>query len=151
MGQLTYDRQPIGYEGDLADTSTSIIDSAACEGDLPFAKAVTVGSVAGTCKLASDTGDVIIGVSKRDLTAINADDGSGAKYKDKDSVSIINFGRVLAAPIVDVSENDAVWFVHLTGKFSNVVGAADTLATLIPNWKWKSTVVADALAILEVR
>ncbi|WP_457967634.1 hypothetical protein M1D68_15940 [Pseudomonas sp. R4-84] len=105
---------------------------------------------------AASTADQFIGVVKRELNrAYATNEVFGAVAKRDMSVETV-------APIwvharVAVTKDDPVYLVvgdgtgTNQGQFSNEVGAAATLAVLIPNAKWVSTAGAGVLAKISLK
>lgn len=92
-----------------------------------------------------------VGIVKRELNrAYTVADivGAVAKY----DMTVENVGPIWVTARVAVAKDDPVYMVigdgtgTNQGQFSNVVGAASTLAVLIPNAKWVSSAASGALA-----
>jgi hypothetical protein len=97
-----------------------------------------IGVVKRELNRAYATGDVVGAVAKRDM-------------------SVETTAPIWVTARVAVTKDDPVYLVvgdgtgTNQGQFSNVVGAAATLAVLIPNAKWVSTAGAGVLAKISLK
>lgn len=112
---------------------------------------VSDGDDGAKLPVAASTAANFIGVIKRELNrAYTATDvvGAVAKY----SMTVVTSGEIWVTARVAVVKDDPVYVVVADGtstnhgQFSNVVGAAGTLAVLVPDAKWASSAGAGALA-----
>ena len=101
--------------------------------------------------VAASTAANFIGVVKRELNrAYTATDVFGAVAKR--DMTVETMASIWVTARVAVAKDDPVYLVvgdgtgTNQGQFSNVIGAAATLAVLIPGAKWVSTAGAGALA-----
>lgn len=112
---------------------------------------VTSGDDGCTLPVAASTAAKFIGVAIRELSrAYTSSEVFGATTKR--DATIRTDGAVWVTARVAVVKDDPVYLVvgdgtgTNQGQFSNVVGAAATLAVLIPDAKWTTSAGAGALA-----
>lgn len=112
---------------------------------------VSDGDNAAQLPAAADTANLFNGVVMRELNRALADGDTFGAPDDRD-MSVITEGVVWVKANLAVTKDDPVWLIisdgtgTVQGEFSNVVGAAATLAVLIPNAKWVSSAGTGALA-----
>jgi hypothetical protein len=149
----------VAYAGMVADGELSNAVSKVNKGTVNIAYGLGVVSDGDDgAKLPVDTSTAanFIGVVKRELNrAYATGDVFGAVAKRDMSVETVAATWVTAR--VAVTKDDPVYLVvgdgtgTNQGQFSNVVGAAATLAVLIPNAKWVSSAGAGALAKISLK
>lgn len=112
---------------------------------------VTDGDDGAKLPVAASTAAQFIGVVKRELNrAYTASETFGAQAKR--DLTVRTSGVIWVTARVAVAKDDPVYLVvgdgtgTNQGQFSNVIGAAATLAVLIPDAKWVSSAGAGALA-----
>ena len=112
---------------------------------------VTDGDDGAKLPVSTSTAANFIGVIKRELNrAYTATDVVGAVAKR--DMTVVTSGEIWVTARVAVAKDDPVWVVigdgtgTNQGQFSNVVGAAATLAVQVPDAKWTSSAGAGALA-----
>lgn len=112
---------------------------------------VTDGDDGAKLPVAGSTAAQFIGVVRRELNrAYTATEVVGAQAKR--DMTVMTSGEIWVTARVAVAKDDPVYVVigdgtgTNQGQFSNVVGAAATLAVLVPDAKWTSTAGAGALA-----
>lgn len=105
--------------------------------------------------VAASTAPKFIGVVVRELNRAYQDGAFFGAPPDRD-MTVRTVGPIYVRPLVAVAVDDPVYLIvgdgtgTNQGKFSNVVGAAATLAVLIPNAKWTTAATAGALAKLSL-
>lgn len=139
----------VAYDGMVADGELCNSVSKLNKGTvtIPFGTGVaTDGDDGAKVPDAASTAANFVGIIKYELnrayTGVTPDTiGARPKY----DMTVVTTGNVWVTPNVAVTKDQPVyWIVSdgtgvLQGKFSNVVGAAATLAVLIPNAKWASS------------
>lgn len=112
---------------------------------------VSDGDDGAKLPVAASTAAKFVGIVKRELNRAYAPTdtfGAVAKY----DMTVETVGPIWVTARVAVAKDDPVYLVvgdgtgTNQGQFSNVVGAAATLAVLIPNAKWVSSATAGAKA-----
>lgn len=149
----------VAYAGMVADGELSNAVSKLNKGTANIAYGlgvVTDGDDGAKLPVAGSTAAQFIGVVKRELNrAYTASDVFGAVAKRDMSVETV--APIWVTARVAVAKDDPVYLVigdgtgANQGQFSNVVGAAATLAVLIPNAKWVSSAGAGALAKISLK
>lgn len=147
------------YAGMVADGELSNAVSKVNKGTVNIAYGLGVasdGDDGAKLPTSASTAANFIGVVKRELNrAYAAGDVFGAVAERDMSVETVAPIWVVAR--VAVTKDDPVYWVvgdgtgTNQGQFSNVVGAAETLAVLIPNAKWVSSAGAGALAKISLK
>ncbi|EPT3120952.1 structural cement protein Gp24 [Pseudomonas aeruginosa] len=147
------------YAGMVADGELSNAVSKLNKGtaNIPFGLGVVSdGDDGAKLPTSASTAAQFIGVVKRELNrAYQANEAFGAVAKRDMSVETV--APIWVTARVDVAKDDPVYLVvgdgtgTNQGQFSNVVGAAATLAVLIPNAKWVSSASAGALAKISLK
>jgi hypothetical protein len=125
--------------------------------NIPFGYGVvTDGDDGAKLPVAASTAAQFIGVVARELNrAYTATDVVGAVAKRDMTVETVS--NIWVTARVAVVKDDPVYLVvgdgtgTNQGQFSNVIGAAATLAVLLPNAKWVSSAGAGALAKISLR
>ena len=125
--------------------------------NIPFGYGVVSdGDDGAKLPVAASTAANFIGVVKRELNrAYTATDVVGAVAKR--DMTVETMSEIWVTARVAVSKDDPVYLVvgdgtgTNQGQFSNVVGAAATLAVLIPNAEWTSSAGAGALAKISLK
>jgi len=117
---------------------------------------VTDGDDGAKLPVAASTAAQFVGVVVRELNrAYAATDVVGAVAKRDMTVETVS--NIWVTARVAVAKDDPVYLVvgdgtgTNQGQFSNVIGAAATLAVLLPNAKWVSSAGAGALAKISLR
>jgi hypothetical protein len=120
--------------------------------NIPFGTGVvTDGDDGAKVPVAASTAANFVGVIKRELNrAYTATDvvGAVAKY----DMTVVTSGEIWVTAFVAVTKDQPVYLIvgdgtgTNQGKFTNIVGAAATLAVLVPDAKWTSSAGAGALA-----
>lgn len=120
--------------------------------NIPFGTGVvTDGDDGAKVPVAASTAANFVGVVKRELNrAYAASDvfGAVAKY----DMTVVTSGEIWVTAFVAVTKDQPVYLIvgdgtgTNQGKFTNIVGAAATLAVLVPDAKWTSAAGAGALA-----
>lgn len=112
---------------------------------------VSDGDDGAKVPVAASTAANVVGVVKRELNrAYAASDvvGAVAKY----DMTVVTSGEIWVTAFVAVTKDQPVYLIvgdgtgTNQGKWSNVVGAAATLAVLVNDAKWTSSAGAGALA-----
>lgn len=120
--------------------------------NIPFGTGVVSdGDDGAKVPVAASTAANFVGVVKRELNrAYTATDvvGAAAKY----DMTVVTSGEIWVTAFVAVTKDQPVYLIvgdgtgTNQGKFTNVVGAAATLAVAVPDAKWTSSAGAGALA-----
>lgn len=117
---------------------------------------VTDGDDGAKLPVAASTAAQFVGVVVRELNrAYAATDVVGAVAKR--DMTVETMSNIWVTARVTVAKDDPVYLVvgdgtgTNQGQFSNVIGAAATLAVLLPNAKWVSSAGAGALAKISLR
>lgn len=113
---------------------------------IPFGRGVvTDGDDGAKLPVSGSTAARFVGIAMRELTrAYREGDVFGAvPVRD---FAVITQGVVWVPAAVTVAKDDPVYMVLADGTFSNVVGAAATLAVLVNDAKWVSSAAAGVLA-----
>lgn len=120
--------------------------------NIPFGTGVVSdGDDGAKVPVAASTAANFVGVVKRELNrAYAASDvvGAVAKY----DMTVVTSGEIWVTAFVAVTKDQPVYLIvgdgtgTNQGKFTNVVGAAATLAVAVPDAKWTSSAGAGALA-----
>lgn len=118
---------------------------------IPFGHGVVTDGDDGAA-LPTDTSEVtdFVGIVKRELNRVHFenDDGAIAKY----DMTVVTHGVVWVVPNLAVVKDDPVFLIvgdgtgTNQGEFSNVIGAAATLAVELTNAKWVSSAGAGGFA-----
>lgn len=119
---------------------------------IPFGYGViTDGEDGAKLPVAGATAAQFVGIVKRELNRAYTDlEVFGAQAKR--DMTVRTTGVVWVTAFVAVTKDQPVYLIvgdgtgTNQGKFTNIVGAAGTLAVLIPNAKWVSSAGAGALA-----
>lgn len=112
---------------------------------------VSDGDDGAKVPVAASTAANVVGVVKRELNrayAVSDVVGAVAKY----DMTVVTSGEIWVTAFVAVTKDQPVYLIvgdgtgTNQGKWSNVVGAAATLAVLVNDAKWTSSAGAGALA-----
>lgn len=146
----------VAYDGMVADGELYNGVSKLNKGtaSIPFgAGVVTDGDDGAKLPAAGDTAAKFIGIVKYELnraqTYLTTDTHGAPAKRD---MTVLTVGSVWVTPNVAVVKDQPVYLIvgdgtgTAQGKFSNVAGAAGTLAVLVPNAKWVSTAGAGQRA-----
>lgn len=105
--------------------------------------------------VAGSTALKFVGITVRELNRAYQEGAFFGGPPDRD-MTVRTMGPIWVRPLVAVAVDDPVYLIvgdgtgTNQGKFSNVAGAAATLAVLIPNAKWTTAATAGALAKLSL-
>lgn len=112
---------------------------------------VSDGDDGGKLPVAASTAANFVGVAMRELTRAYTTGQVFGAVPQRD-FAVVTTGTIWVTARVAVTKDQPVYLVvgdgtgTNQGQFSNVVGAAATLAVLIPNAKWVTSAAAGALA-----
>jgi hypothetical protein len=149
----------VAYAGMIADGEVSNGVSKLNKGTANIAYGLGVvsdGDDGAKLPVAASTALQFVGVVRRELNrAYTSTDVFGAVAKR--DMTVETMAPIWVTARVAVAKDDPVYLVvgdgtgANQGQFSNVVGAAATLAVLIPNAKWVSSAGAGALAKISLK
>lgn len=168
----TLTSQNLGYPGDLADASPSIVDTVANESAtaIDFCVPVAPGTLAGTVKPIANDADAALctGISLRDPTLMNADPATGvANYARYRKFGLLKVGRVYAIAAETAIDGDQVLIITGSsaaqaqatcfGSSHGAGGAAGTGRIALKGAVWRvrphgasRTITAGSVAIIEI-
>lgn len=151
--QLTYSANMApAIAGTLYDLSDHTIDAYAAEGaDISFG----MGLVAGTdpvtqCKLPAGAVTGFKGIALMQAKEQTYGTGTVA-YIAKDTVPVVDKGRVWAPVIGAVTADGAVYLIHTGAGLGKFTGSAGANQGLIANAKFKTSTTGDGIAVVELR
>lgn len=149
----------VAYEGMVADGEVSNGVSKVNKGTANIAYGrgvVSDGDDGAKLPVAASTAAQFIGVVRRELNRAYAQNEVFGAVAKRD-MTVETMAPIWVRPIVAVAKDDPVYLIvgdgtgTNQGRFSNVVGAAATLAVLIPGVKWVSSAGAGVLAKISLK
>lgn len=150
--QLSYSQNMApAIAGTLYDISGRRVDSYALEGSdigLGF------GVVAGTdpVKQVTIPAGAITGFKGIAIMQAKEQDASGnVLYKDKETVPVLDQGRVWAPVIGSVTAEGAAYLIHTGANAGKWTGAAGANQAAVSGAKFKTSTTGDGLAVVELR
>lgn len=125
----------VANAGQIADLNEAVIVSRRASAAIDFGVAVRNTGL-DTCAPISGTGQVVAGISVRDVKVVTG--ASTVNYAAGDAVAVVEIGRVYAIPFEDVTAGDAVYARAADG----VLGKTSSGNVAVPGAKWEQTVTA---------
>jgi hypothetical protein len=140
---------PVAQAGQLADIRDNVIESFSAQGVIGLGLAVVAGTDKDRQgKLPAAASDVFRGVSVADQALEQGYKTGVVQYADTSTVPVLRRGQIWVTVAVNVSADDAAFFVPTTGQFSNTANAAANGA--VPGGVFRSSGTAGGLAKLEI-
>lgn len=137
--------------GTLYDLSDHTVDAYAAEGtDISLG----LGVVAGTdpekqCKLPSGAVTGFKGITL--MQAKEQNTAGNVVYVAKDTIPVVDKGRVWAPVIGAVAADGAVYLIHTGVNVGKFIGTTGANQGLIANAKFKTSTTGDGVAVVELR
>jgi hypothetical protein len=146
--------QELGYAGQIAEASPSVIDSRINEstGSIDFGIAVARGTTAdNTAKVIAADGDLPIGISGRHAIR-PADSSINVNYAKFDAVPVVRMGFVFVVAFENVVRGTAALSITAQGGkiASTTGGAAGAGRVAIPGAVWETTTSAGSVGIVRI-
>lgn len=150
MSQTSYNyNMPVSQAGQLADIRDNLIESFSAQGAVGLGLAVMAGTDKDRqVKVPAAASDVFRGVSVADQAIEQGYKTGTVTYADTATVPTLRRGAIWVQVAVNVSTDDAAYFVPTTGQFSNTSNSSANGA--VPGGVFRSAGVAGGLAKLEI-
>lgn len=137
------------YAGQLFDVGPQVRISRSAEGIVPFGVAVVRGTDADRQAAIGAAADgSLLGISYRSLEREGAANTGEVDYSDKDTVGILQDGRIYAVCPTGCIPGAAVKAVNATGILDS--GAAGVGETQLDDAQWDSTAAAGAIGVIRL-
>lgn len=150
--QLTYGQyMDPAFAGIRVDTTDSRIDSFLAEAAIQPGFGVIDGTVGG--KQVKLPAGAVAGFRGIALLKTNSEqDANGlVQYKAKDSVSVINIGRVWVPVIGAIAWDADVYLIHTGVNIGKFTSGASANQGIIAGAKFRSTTTGDGIAVVELK
>lgn len=139
--------QAIAYAGLLFDVGPQVRISRNAEGAVPFGVAVIRGTDPDKqAKIGAAATGSLLGISYRSLEREGAANTGDIQYEDKETVGILQSGRIYAVCPAGCVPGAAVKAVNATGVLD--AGAAAAGETALDDAQWDTTTAAGAIGVI---